>query len=492
MPKLSAIDLAFFLLETDARPMNVGSLTVLAVPVGMQRNFANTILKGMLKRPVGPPFNFRLARGPLAFLPQLELDESIDPAKQVHRVRLKRGAGLRELFDKVCELHVQRLPRDEPLWQMYLFEGLERGRIAIYFKTHHGIIDGIGFIKAWTGTVTTSSRQRRPRAVWEGIPGATETRRRDKALPEMMADALGDMRGAARTANDFARLILQEVMRGAGLGRGLALPFLLTPAAFKARPSSSRTLGHCVLPLPHLRQLGDTHGVTVNDILLTVLDIAMRGYLEARGEAPDKPLVADMPVALSKAGSTGNQITILQVPLGGAADRPADRLAAIVRETHAVKEQVHALSGESLMAYTILVHAAASAIESLHLSQLPMLANAVISNAYGLAERRYFMGAEVELALPVSVVAHHQTLNITATTYVDELHVTFIAVREALPDIQELADGAVKALAELEADLARSHRRSGRPGAKRRSSRAGAPVDLPASLNKPAKRPAKP
>jgi len=491
MPKLAAIDLAFFLLETDARPMNVGSLTVLAAPAGEQRTFADTLLKGMLKRPVGPPFNFRLERGPLAFLPQLELDESIDPATQVHRVRLKRGTSLRDLFDKVCELHVQRLPRDEPLWQMYLFEGLEHGRIALYFKTHHGIIDGIGFIKAWTGTVSTSSRQRRPRAVWEGIPGATDTRSKDTALPATIASALGDMRGAARTANDLARLILQEVMRGAGLGRGLALPFVSTPAAFKAPPSAGRTLGHCVLPLPRLRQVGAAHGATVNDVLLTVLDIAMRHYLEARGEAPDKPLVADMPVALSNAGSTGNQLTILQVPLGGAAHRPADRLAAIIRETHDVKEQVRALSGESLMAYTILVHAAASAIESLHLSQLPMLANAVISNAYGLAERRYLMGAEVELALPVSVVAHHQTLNITATTYVDELHVTFIAVREALPDIQKLANATLKALAELEADLAGSRKRPAPPARPHQKSR-GPRVMLPKSRDKPATRPAKP
>jgi diacylglycerol O-acyltransferase / wax synthase len=208
----------------------------------------------------------------------------------------------------------------------------------------------------------------------------------------------------------------------------------------------------------------------VNDVLLTVLDMAMHHYLKARGEVPDKPLVADMPVALSKAGSTGNQITILQLPLGGPAHRPADRLAAIVRETQAVKEQVHALSGESLMTYSILVHAAASAIESLHLGQLPMLANAVISNPYGLTERMYFMGAAVELALPVSVVAHHQTLNITATTYIDELHVTCIAVREALPDIQKLTDGVVAALAELEADLAGPRVRPRRARRQRRQS----------------------
>ena len=467
MPKLSAVDLAFFLLETDARPMNVGSLTVLAPPAGTRRTFADTIVKAILRRPVGPPFSHRLTRGAFAFLPQLETDRSINPASQLHRIRLRRGADLETLFEKVCELHVQHLPRDEPLWQMYVIEGLKRGRIALYFKTHHAIIDGTGFMKAFTSTFTASSRQRRAHAIWEGIPGATEARGKDKALGRMLADALGEARGAATTANDFARLIFQQALRTAGLGRGLALPFASTPAAFKAQPSSGRALGHCVLPLARLKNLGRVHGATVNDMLLTVLDIAMHRYLEARGQVPSKPLVADMPVALSQAASTGNQITILQVPLGGPAHRPADRLAAIVGETRAVKEQVQAVSAASLEAYSILVHAAASAIEALHLGQLPMLANAVVSNLYGLTERRYFMGAAVEMALPISVVAHHQTLNITAGTYVDKLHVTFIAVREALPDIQKLADATVKAFAELEADLVRLPRQRRPPGRSR-------------------------
>jgi diacylglycerol O-acyltransferase / wax synthase len=469
MPNLSAVDLAFFLLETDARPMNVGSLTVLAPPAGTRRNFADTVVKAILRRPVGPPFTYRLRRGPLAFVPQLELDKSIDPATQVHRVRLGRGTDLKALFAKVCELHVQRLPRDEPLWQMYVIEGLKHGRVAMYFKTHHGIIDGTGFMKAYTSTSTGSSRQRQVRAIWEGIPGATAARRKDKALGGMLAEAIDQVRGAANTAQDLARVVLQEALRSAGLGRGLALPFVSTPAAFKAQPSSGRTLGHCVLPLARLKALGRAHDATVNDMLLTVLDIAMRRYLGAHGRVPDEPLVADMPVALSQAAKTGNQITILQVPLGGSALRPADRLAAVVRETRAVKEQLQAVSPESLTAYSILVHAAASAIESLHLGQLPMLANAVVSNLYGLTERRYFMGARVELALPVSVVAHHQTLNITAGTYVDKLHVTFMAVREALPDVQKLADGTVQAFAELEADLVGQRNRRRPAGGSRRT-----------------------
>jgi len=55
-------------------------------------------------------------------------------------------------------------------------------------------------------------------------------------------------------------------------------------------------------------------------------------------------------------------------------------------------------------------------------------------------------------------VAHHLVLNITITTHVDQLHVTFIALREAIPDLRRLAEYTADAVTELEADLARGPR----------------------------------
>ena len=152
--------------------------------------------------------------------------------------------------------------------------------------------------------------------------------------------------------------------------------------------------------------------------MLAAIDMAMSRYLEERGSPPDAPLVADVPVALQDHGGAGNRITILQVPMGLPGSKPAERLRRIVHETRQMKQEVRVLSGDSLMLYSILGHSLASTIESLHLGELPMLANVVISNPAGFTERVQFNGADVELALPISVVAHHQVLNVTVTTYV--------------------------------------------------------------------------
>jgi hypothetical protein len=66
-------------------------------------------------------------------------------------------------------------------------------------------------------------------------------------------------------------------------------------------------------------------------------------------------------------------------------------------------------------------------------------------------------------------------LNITITTYVDELHVTFIALQEAIPDLQRLADYTAAAAAELETDLARVKRRAALVQARRSAARRSQP-----------------
>ena len=148
--------------------------------------------------------------------------------------------------------------------------------------------------------------------------------------------------------------------------------------------------------------------------------------------------------------------------MGRPGGTPAERLADIVAETRLVKEEVKSIGADALFMYSIFEHAVASAIESLNLGDLPMLANAVISNPAGLEGKVYFNGLPVELALPVSVVAHHQVLNITISNYDDELHVTFIALREAVPDVQRLADATMRALVELQHSLTQRQATAGK------------------------------
>jgi hypothetical protein len=267
---------------------------------------------------------------------------------------------------------------------------------------------------------------------------------------------------ARRTTSDLLRLVWHVGMRGLGFGHGLALPFVATPNVLKTAPSPNRVMAHCSVSLRRARGIAERSGAKINDVMLAALDVAMNRYLVERGCPPERPLVADIPVALQDDGGAGNRITILQVPMGRPGSEPAERLQQIYRETQEMKQEVRSLSGGSLMLYSIVEHSLASTIESLRLGELPMLANLVVSNPAGLDRRVFLNGAAVELALPVSVVAHHQVLNVTVTTYMDDLHVTFIALREAIPDVVKLAAYTAEGVGEIEADVTPAARRRSR------------------------------
>ena len=146
--RLSLVDFAFFVLETAERPMNVGPLIVLIPPPqrGAGR-FADKLYRRMMRRPAGAPFNLRLQEPSLTSLPSLVPDAAFDLAQHVHRITLRKPGTIHALLAKVCELHPQRLDRLRPLWEFYLIDGLEGGRVALYAKMHHGVIDGAGFVK---------------------------------------------------------------------------------------------------------------------------------------------------------------------------------------------------------------------------------------------------------------------------------------------------------------------------------------------------------
>src|SRR5512147_2993280 len=141
--RLAVLDLAFFLLETAERPMNV----LRPPPKRGKRPFADVLYERMMRRPVGAPFNLKLAAPSPISLPALVPDEAFDLTRHVHRITLPAPRTTHVLYAKVCELHPPLLDRYRPLWDLYLIDGLENGCVALYARMHHGVVDGVGFMK---------------------------------------------------------------------------------------------------------------------------------------------------------------------------------------------------------------------------------------------------------------------------------------------------------------------------------------------------------
>lgn len=433
---LSPLDLAFFVLESRERMSNVGPLAVLQPPAGTKSAaaFADRLLRAMKKQPVGVPFNLRYRSPGLHGLPRLESVDEIDLDAHCHRHTLDAPGSDAQLFELVCRLHEKRLPRNRPHWELHVIDGLERGRIALYAKVHHGMIDGRGLVEIFRRWFATDPADKRVLAPWSVLPPPkARGRSQGSVIPDISALA-GKVAGAGKSLLSLYGALLRQTMASAGLAPGSLLPFLKTPSALRAAPSVKRSFAYCVLPLAELKAFGKAHGATVNDVLLTVLDEAMNRFLAGRGQgSPGRPLVADMPVALGMGEGGGNSIAILQFPLGAHARTVLDRLKQVMKRTADLKDLVRRTDPSALVTYTAAVHGIPALLEALRVPKAPMLATAGVSNPFGLPERRNLAGAKLEMALPVSVLAPGQSLNITAVTYDKGLQVAFIGLAAWLP-----------------------------------------------------------
>lgn len=467
MPALSTIDLAMFLLETPERPFNIGPLIVLDPPVRGRDTFADRLVSRMRKRPLGAPFNYRL-KTPLIGLPTLEVDPAADPAAHVHRFTLKVPGRFEQLSAEVCRLHETRLDRSGLLWELFVIDGLEGGKVALYGKVHHGIIDGRTFVQVVSNWLATSAADRTVRAMWEGVPRRARESAARASIAERLRGAMGKAAGTAGSAFGLYRMLAEQGLKvlGVGSAQGLSLPFTGIPRALTGPASAKRSFAFTMLPIAEMKAFGKAHGATLNDLLLATLDIALARYLGERGVRLSTALVAAMPVALAGA-SGGNQIAVLQFPLGAPGKGAAARLDAVRAETMKVKTVVQKAAAETVMLYTTLAHGLPALVEKVGFKRGLAVSNLLVSNPFGVPEKRYLMGAAVELVLPVSVVAAGQMLNVTAVTLADRLQIGFLAIPEAVPDIDKLAQYTAEAFETLKRAMA-----APAPAARKRRARA--------------------
>jgi diacylglycerol O-acyltransferase len=251
----------------------------------------------------------------------------------------------------------------------------------------------------------------------------------------------------------LTQLLAEQGKRTLGMNdTAMALPFVSVPRVLSGPVSGRRNYAFLTLPLGEMKALGKTANASVNDMLLAVLDGALGRYLGGGSQRPPKPLVVDMPVALPSAGG-GNMIAVLQLPMGKVGATVHQRLASIVEETARVKAAAKNIPADTLMLYTALVHAVPTLLERLGLSQPLLLSNLVFSNPFGFTGRQFLMGAEVEMVMPLSLLAAGQTLNVTVVTLGDRLQIGILGMPGAVDEIERLAECTREAFDELKAEF---------------------------------------
>jgi diacylglycerol O-acyltransferase len=197
------------------------------------------------------------------------------------------------------------------------------------------------------------------------------------------------------------------------------------------------------------------HGGSINDLVMTLCDLAVNRYLEELGDPPAEPLVAYMPVNLrSGEDDEGNLISLLQVKLASEHVDPLEALNQIRDASRSTREIYGTASRPAIQLYSLTVALLPLAEELLGLERiLPPAINLVISNVPGPPKQMYFRGARVLEAYPVSTLPPAVALNITVCSYARKLFFGLVGGRSALPDLHRLTELLQGAYSELQ-DLA--------------------------------------
>src|ERR687895_59511 len=141
--RLSALDASFLDVETASAHMHVGWAAAFDPPEdGPAPSFEQ--LRDHISRRLhrAPRYRQRLAEVPLGLSRPVWVDD--DQFDLDHHVRRAETGDLRELAGTVLSTP---LGRDRPLWEMWIADGLDDGRMGLVGKAHHCMVDGIAAVE---------------------------------------------------------------------------------------------------------------------------------------------------------------------------------------------------------------------------------------------------------------------------------------------------------------------------------------------------------
>ncbi len=294
------LDLMFFLTENQDNPRHVGAVLIFERPTRGGATIVRRVVSAYRRaRPV-PPFN----RVPVllrAGLPEWREVRDFDMHWHVQQVTLPPPGTDAQLHELVAQLHAPMLERDRPGWQVFVIDGLERNRFALFIKVHHALVDGESGIELVHRSLSHSARDRRIRTVVETTLPAPAQHERGELLPRLEHELDKAARTVVSVGLGSQRLLAEGLAGLRGFSPEETRPFTapLTPMNEPIR--NARAIAHTVLPLPAMKAVARRWDATLNDVALCVLDAGMNRYLRGLGRAPERPLVAICPVSLQQA-----------------------------------------------------------------------------------------------------------------------------------------------------------------------------------------------
>jgi diacylglycerol O-acyltransferase len=386
-------------------------------------------------------------------------DEQFDIEHHVRHSALPKPGRVRELLELCSRLHSTRLAWERPLWEATVIEGLRDGRVAMYTKTHHALVDGVSAMRLLASVLSTDPDERNMPAPWAlrpKTPREPEVSDGGTSLADVPASAARTALAIATEAAGMPSALIRTLNKSVR-NETSALSLYAPRTMLNQNITGSRRFAAQDWPIERLRGVGKATGTTINDVVLAMVSGAMRTYLSDFDALPDTTLISMVPVGLNAkqshhaSGEGGNAVGSVMVQLGTHLPDPADRLAAIHKSMQDGKQSLSAMTPAQIVAMSALGQAPAILGPVLRMQGIVRPPyNLVVSNVPGPRTTHYWNGAKLTGTYPLSIPINGMALNITCTSYDGKMCFGLTGCRRTVPHLQVLLQYLDDELAALE------------------------------------------
>ena len=207
------------------------------------------------------------------------------------------------------------------------------------------------------------------------------------------------------------------------------------------------------VPLADLKEIKNSLGGTINDVVLTVTASGLRALLQSRGEAlPAAGLRAMVPMnvrAASEHLALGNRVSSLYVELPVAQADPVRRYHETVARSESLKSE-----GQQAAGTTAVIELAGLAPPVIHATMAQALYatrlfNVTITNVPGPQQTLYALGAPMREVYPLVPLAAEHAVGVAAVSYDGSVFFGVVADRDTVPDLDVLLSAMRASVEEL-------------------------------------------
>lgn len=471
---LSFIDSFFLYCEQPGAPLNVASISAFEgiIPLDLCTEYVASklaLIPRFLQRPVTTPF----CMGP----PTWQYDPHFEIGNHVREITLKHGTDA-EWKSTVSEILSSHLDRSRPLWELTLLQGLKGQRTGMVVKIHHCMVDGIAGVAMLNVLLDPSSdappvHHKKPHypvppppqdpgtALLNGLISSCFSTA--QALLTAHSELLRMAQQATKPRNEPPAEPSQPPSTGALSQTGplgnlasllseLAQPTERLP--YNVRCRGPQKFDWAEIPMAEIFAVKEACGATVNEVVLTVLSMALARYAELhKVNTKGRKLRLVIPVNVRPNGdarASGNQITFLPVDIPWSV-REARAFLAVVQERVKFSRTAH--GAEMIGLLGVLIGALPTSLQALVgsvLSQLPIsVCNSICTNVPGPKIPLYLLGHKMLSMYPYVPIGGEMGMNCAVMSYHGTLFIGFTGDAQAIPDLSRLAKFFTESFTEL-------------------------------------------